>query len=77
MDNTMTDSRAPIDVWLRFSDEYDEDMAEYEANTFIEDDQFRVEWYHNDVGQVTELFFDTYVECELWYRDNGYEDYTA
>lgn len=71
----------PIDVWLKMydpaTDENGEDyVAEYEANTFMTEDGFEIHWYHNDVGQVTVIDFDTYAECELWYRDNGYEDFT-
>lgn len=67
----------PIDVWLRFDDENDE-TATYEANTFRNPGgTFRIEWYHNDVGQVTTVDLDTYDECVAWYETNGYRNFTA
>lgn len=71
------------DVWLKFSDEYDEDMAEYEANIFPDNgsitspDKFRVEWYHQDVGQVSSRVFDTYEKASAWLESQGFQDFSA
>ena len=71
-----------LDVWLKFydpaTDEDDEDyLAEYEANTYREGEGYRIEWYHNDVGQVTREHFDTLAEAHAWYERNGFQDFTA
>lgn len=82
MDRTVTDNRTPIDVWLKFydpaTDENGEEyLAEYEANTFMTDTGYVIEWYHNDVGQVIEIEFDTLADAYDWYEANGYQDFTA
>ena len=67
----------PLDVWLKFDGDADEE-ATYEANTFAcSDGSFCVEWYHNDVGQVSRKWFDSYREATDWYATNGYEDYSS
>lgn len=71
----------PIDIWLRFYDpgfdENGEDYgAEYEANTFMTDTGYVIHWYHNDVGLVTEVEFDTLADAYDWYEANGYECFT-
>lgn len=73
----------PLDVWLKFyepatDDDGEDYLAEYEANTFAcSDGSFCVEWYHNDVGQVSRKWFDSYREATDWYATNGYEDYSS
>lgn len=74
--------RKPLDVWLRFydppTDESGEEyIAEYEANTFEDDGRFVVEWYHNDVGQVTSVYFDTYKQATTWLEEAGYQDFSS
>lgn len=66
------------DVWLRFSDDYDEELAEYEANTYRNEDGFYAAWYHQDVGLVTYVGpFDSYESSESWFIEQGYEDYSS
>ena len=73
----------PLDVWLKFyepatDDDGEDYLAEYEANTFAcSDGSFCVEWYHNDVGLVRSVFFDTLELAHEWYATNGYEDYSS
>lgn len=72
----------PIDVWLRwdgsgFDVNGDDELADYEANTFRTEDGFRVDWYHNDVGQVSSQRFDTYVAAQEWLTANDYQDYSS
>ncbi len=65
----------PLDVWLRFDDE--SEYAEAEANTFPDEDGFRVEWYINTVGQVTSRFFTTREGATAWLEAEGFEDYSS
>lgn len=53
---------APIDVWLKFEEDTDE-MAAYEANTFMTDTGYGIQWYHNDVGLVMSEYFDTLADA--------------
>lgn len=69
--------REPLDVWLKMSDDPEEELAEYEANTFAMDGRFVVEWYHNAVGQVRSRWFDTYEEATDWLASEGFEDYSS
>lgn len=77
------DYDTPIDVWLRWDadqiEEGDDDpLATYEANTFrTPDGKFRIEWYHNSVGQVSYVYRDTYEQACIWYEENGYQNFTA
>ena len=72
-----------LDVWLKWDaaqiEEGDDDpLATYEANTFKNaDGTFRIEWYHNDVGQVTTVQVDTYEEARAWLEGQGFQDFTA
>ena len=66
----------PIDVWLKFDNDSDE-LATYEATTFMTDTGYEIQWYHNDVGLVTSEQFDTLADAYDWYEANGYENYTA
>ena len=63
------------DVWFRLYK--DDEAAEYEANTFFDGERYRIEWYHNAVGLVTNEYFDTLEQAHDWYEDNGYEDYSS
>ena len=72
----------PIDVWLRWNGSGvdkngDDELADYEANTFRTTDGFRVDWYLNAVGQVTSVWFDTYVAAQEWLTANEYQDFTS
>ncbi len=74
------------EVWLRFEDDND-DEATYEAELTefvitegddeVWDQYYIVEWWHADVGQVSERRFDTYDEAAEFLTRNGYADYTA
>lgn len=66
-----------IDVWLRFDDSYDDEMASYEANTYLTEFGYRIEWCHNFVGLVTGVELGDYAEVLAWYAQNDYEDYTV
>ena len=72
----------PLDVWLRFYDPAEDEngeeyLAEYEANTFMTETGYVIEWYHNDIGMVTEVEFDTLSDAYDWYEDNGYQYFTS
>lgn len=69
-------TRKPVDVWFKMSDDPEEELAEYEANTYRDGDGFVIEWYHNDVGLVTSVYCNTYTAVTNWYLTNGYEDFT-
>jgi hypothetical protein len=64
-----------IDVWLRHIG--DEEEAEAEANTYIDGEGFRVEWYLNSVGLVTEVWFPTYGAARAWLTAEGFQDFTT
>lgn len=66
-----------LDVWLRFNDNYDTELAEYEANTFMTVTGYLIEYYHNDVGQVSSVEFDTLADAYAWYEENGFEDFSS
>lgn len=73
---------APIDVWLKWDNSQidpadDDPLATYEANTFMTDTGYQVEWYRNDVGLVTSEYFDTLADAYDWYETNGFEDFTV
>ena len=65
----------PIDVWLRIPDEGEESDAE--ANTYITETGFSVEWYLTDVGQVTAVEFDTLADAYDWLQAEGFANYTS
>lgn len=81
--NPEADPNGALDVWLRFITEYDDehedgyDEAEAEANTYRDEDGYRIEWYLNSVGLVTRVYFDTYEECTAWYEREGFQDFTV
>ena len=66
----------PMDVWLQFDSENDEE-ARAEANTFREDGQFRIDWYLNAVGLVKSEYFNTYEEVTAWYEREGFQDFSS
>jgi hypothetical protein len=66
-----------LDVWLKFSEEDDEEAA-YEANTYRDGvGDYRVEWYHTAVGQISFKIFASYAEAAQWLEDNGFIDFTS
>lgn len=66
-----------LDVWLRFTDEEDEE-PDAEANIFANDPEcFRVEWYLTAVGLVESRKFATYDEAKAWLEGEGFTDYSA
>ncbi|QUE25393.1 hypothetical protein SEA_FIZZLES_99 [Microbacterium phage Fizzles] len=72
----------PIDVWLRWNgdgvdENGDDELADYEANTFRTEDGFRVDWYLNAVGLVTSVDFATYSAAQEWLTANDYQDFTS
>ena len=72
----MTEKTA-LDVWFKFENEDDEEPI-LEANTFEDEyGQYRIEWYHNDIGYVNTEYFDTYSDAEKWYEENGFIEFTA
>lgn len=75
----MQKTAQPLDVWFKFTEDYDPEMEhpEYEANTYKDDSGYRIEWYHNDVGLVTNVYFDTLAEAHAWYAEQGYDDYSS
>ena len=81
--NPEADPSGPIDVWLKFETLYDDatgddyEEASHEANTYRDEDGYRIEWYLNVVGLVTREYFDTYEECTAWYEREGFQDFTV
>lgn len=67
----------PLDVWLLLDEEDPDALAICEANTYEDDGQYRVEWYHNDVGLVTSVWFHTYEEAQEWLTERGYQDFSS
>lgn len=69
--------KQPMDVWLKFTLESDEEPT-YEANTFLDEDiMFRIDWYHVDVGLVNSVRFSTYAEAVDWYESEGFLDFSS
>lgn len=66
---------SPIDVWLRFDSDADETPS-YEANTFLTDTGYVIEWYHVDIGVVSSVEFGTLADAYDWYESNGYSDFS-
>lgn len=75
---TVVDRReVPLDVWLLFDHEDDEESS-HEANTFLTDDnKFRVDWSNTSVGQITSHEFETYEAACVWLEEHGYTDYSS
>lgn len=70
----MVDIR-PIDVWLRIPDNVEDAVAE--ANTYHDDDRFRVDWCLSAVGWVKSRYFDSYDAAAKWLTDEGFQDFTS
>jgi hypothetical protein len=69
--------RTAVSVWLRFDNDEDE-TPDYEANIIREEDgTFTVEWWHDAVGQVTQVRFETYEAACVWLEENNYRDFTS
>lgn len=66
----------PLDVWFRFDDS-DSEYAEAEANTFPDEDGFRVDWSLTAVGLVKSQFFTTREGATAWLEAEGFEDYSS
>ena len=64
-----------IDVWLRIPE--GEEESEAEANTYVTDTGYRVEWYLTAVGLVTAVDFDTLADAYDWLEREGFTNYTA
>lgn len=82
----MTNETEPIDVWLRVADD-DDDHDDFEplpngfwpaeANTFVTEFGYRVDWYLTAVGKVSSVEFDTLADAYDWLECNGFVDFTA
>ncbi len=71
------DTETPLDVWLMFDADEDED-ASHEANTYRTfSGGFRVEWSHTAVGLITSREFDTYAAAAAWLTAGGYQDFSS
>ena len=66
----------PLDVWLRFVDDADEE-SEAEANTYKIKGGYRVDWYLTSVGLVTSREFSTLADAHAWLEREGFTDYTS
>lgn len=64
-----------IDVWFRIPE--GEEESEAEANTYLTDTGYRVEWYLTAVGLVTEVEFDTLADAYDWLEREGFANYTS
>lgn len=79
----------PIDVWLAFDHSGEEctdagngecvhcEEASHEANTYLTKTGYRIEWYLNSVGLVTDVEFDTLSDAYDWYERNGFSDFSS
>ena len=74
--NPEADPNGPLDVWLRFETDTDEE-ASHEANTYLTDTGYVIKWCHSAVGLVTRVYFDTLADAYDWYEANGYQDFTV
>ena len=73
----MSDTKEAFETWLRFYEDGFDDV-EYEANTFVDEDGYWIEWYHVDVGVVTRVeSFTNLAEVHLWYKNAGYENVSS
>lgn len=66
-------TQVPIDVWLRILD----GDEEAEANTYMTDDGYRVEWYLTSVGLVSSADFDTLSDAYDWLEREGFANFTT
>jgi hypothetical protein len=65
----------PIDTWLRIPDASEE--SEAEANTYMTETGYRVEWYLTAVGLVKAVDFDTLADAYDWLERESFANYTA
>ena len=80
-----TYSGDPIDVWLRIHN--DEDLGDFdplpngafpaEANTYMTDTGYRVDWYLTSVGLVKSREFDTLADAYDWLQREGFVNYST
>lgn len=69
----------PIDVWLRIANEGDDftpgenGYCNAEANTYLTETGYRVEWYLTAVGLVKGVEFDTLADAYDWLEAEGFE----
>ena len=64
-----------LDVWLRIPEDSEE--SEAEANTYLTETGYRVEWYLTAVGLVTAVEFDTLADAYDWLEREGFVNYTS
>ena len=69
------DDNEPIDVWLRIPDDSEE--SEAEANTYMTETGYRVDWYLTAVGLVKGVEFDTLADAYDWLEREGFANYTS
>lgn len=74
----------PIDVWLRVGDDEHDDFSPLpsglypaEANTYLTETGYRVDWYLTSVGLVTSVEFDTLADTYDWLEAEGFVNYTS
>lgn len=68
-------TNAPMDVWLRIQDDSEE--ADAEANTYLTETGYRVDWCLTSVGLVKSREFDTLSDAYDWLESEGFSNYTA
>lgn len=71
----MSEYSEAIDVWLRIPEDSEE--SEAEANTYLTETGYRVEWYLTAVGLVTAVEFDTLADAYDWLEREGFANYTS
>lgn len=65
------------ETWLKFDADDDEDPSHTATVERNDDEGYVVSWWHEDVGLVTDVNFDTLEDAHAWLEDAGYADYTA
>lgn len=77
MDITSNTTKTPLDVWMHFENETDEE-PDQEANTFEDGDGgYFVERYHTAVGYGNQRRFKTYDEAVAWLTELGFQDFSS
>jgi len=82
-DDSPEEEAEALDVWLKFDEamaeanDLDTDTATHEANTYISDTGYRIEWYLNSVGLVKTVEFATIEEAHAWYAAEGFQDFSS
>ena len=73
-----------LDVWLRIGDDDHSDFdplpdGRYpaEANTFEDENGYRVDWYLTAVGLVNHIWFETLAGAHGWLEREGFTNYTS